>query len=568
MAAIAAPAAPADARPFRVGVIALLTLAVMAPVGLILYQSILDSAFFDDAAKFSLDAFDYVRDDPDFWKALWTTTVFSVGLVAVATPLGAGLAFLFTRTDLPARRWLEPLVLVPMFISSIVLAFGYTVAVGPTGFVSLWVKGLIGFVPWSIYGLPGLIVIGGLSHVPYVYLYLSSAMRSLPSDLEEAARTTGAPVWRVALDVTLPLVLPALVFSMALNLLLGFESFGLPLVLGDPSGLTVLTTYIYKLTTLLGTPSYHLMAAVCVVLLAITLPLVWLQRRLLARARRFATVGGKGARATPLPLGRTGKILAMTAIVLWLFVSVGLPVGGIALRAFVRSWGEGVDLFAQLTTANFAQLLTVQSLFRGIVNTALIATIGGALAVLAYLLIALANHRWTSRTGSGLLDYMVLLPRALPGLVIGLAFFWVFLFVPFLTPLRTTLFSLLLAYVIVGLSYGLRLIQATLLQVAPELEESARTTGATIGQAWRNVVVPIIRPGLIGAWVLIMVIFLREYATGVYLMSAGTEVIGSLIVSLLASGAIDLIAALSFISVVLTAVGLAAALRMGAGLHG
>ena len=557
-----------DAAPFRVGVITLLTLAVMAPVGLIAYQSLLDNAFFDATAAFGLDAFDYVLTDPDFWQALRTTAVFSVSMGLVATPLGAGLAFLLTRTDLPGRRWLEPFLLVPMFISSIVLAFGYTVAVGPAGFLSLWVKDLVGFVPWSIYGMGGLIVIGGLSHVPYVYLYLSSAMRSLPSDLEEAARTAGAPVWRVAVDVTLPLVLPALVFSMALNLLLGFESFGLPLVLGDPSGLLVLTTYIYKLTTLLGTPSYHLMAAVCVVLLAITFPLVWLQRRLLSRARRFAALGGKGARATPLPLGRAGRALALGAILLWLFVSVGLPIGGIALRAFVKSWGEGVDLWSQLTLNNFRQLFEVQALFRGIVNTVLIGVLGGAVAVLAYLLIALANHRWRSRFGGGLLDYMVLLPRALPGLVIGLAFFWVFLFVPFLTFLRPTLFSLLIAYVVVGLSYGLRLIQATLLQVAPELEEGARTTGATIGQAWRGIVVPIIRPGLVGAWVLIMVIFLREYATGVYLMSAGTEVIGSLIVSLLASGAIDLIAALAFISVVLTVAGLAAALRLGARVHG
>ena len=557
-----------DAAPFRVGVIALLTLAVMAPVGLIAYQSLLDNAFFDATAAFGLDAFDYVLTDPDFWQALRTTAIFSVGMGLVATPLGAGLAFLLTRTDLPGRRWLEPFLLVPMFISSIVLAFGYTVAVGPTGFLSLWVKDLVGFVPWSIYGMGGLIVIGGLSHVPYVYLYLSSAMRSLPSDLEEAARTAGAPVWRVAVDVTLPLVLPALVFSMALNLLLGFESFGLPLVLGDPSGLLVLTTYIYKLTTLLGTPSYHLMAAVCVVLLAITFPLVWLQRRLLSRARRFAALGGKGARATPLPLGRTGRALALGAILLWLFVSVGLPIGGIALRAFVKSWGEGVDLWSQLTLNNFRQLFEVQALFRGIINTVLIGVVGGAVAVLAYLMIALASHRWRSRFGGGLLDYMVLLPRALPGLVIGLAFFWVFLFVPFLTFLRPTLFSLLIAYVVVGLSYGLRLIQATLLQVAPELEEGARTTGATIGQAWRGIVVPIIRPGLVGAWVLIMVIFLREYATGVYLMSAGTEVIGSLIVSLLASGAVDLIAALAFISVVLTVAGLAAALRLGARVNG
>ena len=113
---------------------------------------------------------------------------------------------------------------------------------------------------------------------------------------------------------------------------------------------------------------------------------------------------------------------------------------------------------------------------------------------------------------------------------------------------------------VVGLSYGLRLLQGTLIQVAPELEESARTTGATIGRTWRDVVIPIVRPGLAGAWALIMIIFLREYATGVYLMGAGTEVIGSLMVSLLQTGAMNTIAALALISIVLTGAGLALAL--------
>lgn len=555
-----------DAAPFRIAVILALSVAVMAPVGLIAYQSFLDGPFFQPSATLGFEAYRFILTDPDFYNALWTTTVFAFGMVAVATPLGAALAFLLTRTDLPGRRILEPLVLVPMFLSSLVLAFGYTVSVGPSGFLSLWVKSIIGTVPWNIYGLPGLIVIGGLSHVPHCYLYVSSAMKSLPADLEEAARTTGAGVWQVATRVTLPLVLPALIFSAALNLLLGYETFGLPLVLGDPGGLLVLTTYIYKLTTLFGIPSYHLMAVVAVVLLAITFPLVWMQRRLLRHARRFASLGGKGTRSTALKLGPGARILALGAILAWLFVSVGLPLGGIALRAFVNAWGEGVTLSEHLTLANFARLLEVQSLFRGIVNTILLSTIGGLIAVGVYLVVALAAHRWHGRTAT-LLDYMVLLPRALPGLVIGLAFFWVFLFVPLLTPIRPTLASLLIAYIVVGLSYGLRLIQANLLQIGPELEEAARTAGATIGQTWRKIVVPIIRPGLVGAWTLIIVIFLREYSTGVYLMGAGTEVIGSLMVSLLATGAMDVVAALSFISVVMTAVGLALALRLGARIH-
>jgi iron(III) transport system permease protein len=225
-----------------------------------------------------------------------------------------------------------------------------------------------------------------------------------------------------------------------------------------------------------------------------------------------------------------------------------------------------VVLTDHLTLENFQELLATPQLSRGLVNTVVLAVFGGAVAVVMYTLIALAGHRWQG-AGSGALDYMVLLPRALPGLVVGLAFFWLFLFVPLLTPLRPTLFSLFIAYAIVGLAYGLRLIQATLLQVSPELEESARATGATIGQTWRSVVVPIIRPGLVGAWTMIMIVFIKEYATGVYLLSSGTEVIGSLIVSLMQTGALDTIAALSLISVVMTAIGLAAALRLGARVH-
>lgn len=555
-----------NANLYRNIAIGLLAIAVLAPVGLIIYQSFLTAAFFSARARFGFDAYYFVFTDRNFYKALGTTTMFAFGMVAIAVPLGGLLAFLLTRTDIRFKRTLEILVLVPMFISSIVLAFGYTVSVGPTGFLSLAVRDIIGFVPWNIYGLPGMIVIAGLSHVPHVYLYVSSAMRNLPSDLEEAARTSGANIWRVSRDVTLPMVLPSLVFAASLNILLGFETFGIPLVLGDPNGIMVLTTYIYKLTTLFGTPTYQLMAVVAVVLLLITLPLVWMQRKLLRNARRYAALGGKGARVATLKLGTNGQIIALSVIGLWLFVSVVLPIGGIALRAFVTAWGEGVNLLDQLTLSNFDRLLEVPSLVRGMINTVLLSVVGGALAVAIYLAVGLAGHRnwgWSNT----LLDYIVLLPRALPGLVVGLAFFWVFLFVPLLTPLRPTLVSLFIAYVVVGLSYGLRLLQGTLIQVAPELEESARTTGATITRTWRDVVIPIVRPGLAGAWALIMIIFLREYATGVYLMSAGTEVIGSLMVSLLATGAMNTIAALALISIVLTGAGLALALRLGARIH-
>lgn len=551
-----------DAPWYRRITIGLLVVAVLSPVLLLVYQSFLDNPFFYANARLSLSAYVYVFTDRSFYEALWTTLIISFATTAIAVPLGAILAFLITRTDLRGRAVLEIVVLVPMFISSIVLAFGYTVSVGPVGFVSLLFRDWLGFVPWNLYTVTGIVIVGAASNIPYAYLYVSAAMRNLPSDLEEAARTAGASVWRVLWDVTVPLVFPALVFVTSLNLLLGFEMFGLPLILGDPNGITVLTTYILKLATLFGVPVFQLMAVVAIVIVLMTLPMVFIQRHLLRNSRRYAALGGRGTGSTPLRLGRTTQIIALGFIFLWIFFSVVLPVSGIALRSFVNAWGVGVNMFEHLTVNHFVTLFRVPSLERGVIFTVLLATVGGALAVFLYMLIALAGHRNTGPS-SAVLDYMILLPRALPGLVVGLAFYWLFLFVPVLQPLRPTLAAIFIAYAVVGLSYGLRLLQGVLMQISPELEESARTTGASIGRSWRDIVIPIARPGLVGAWILIMMLFIRDYATGVYLLTAGTEVIGSLIVSMLTTGAMDTIAALAFISILMTAAALGLALRLG-----
>src|SRR5262245_35385282 len=126
-----------EATGFRVGVVSALGLCVLGPVLLIVYQSFLSGPFFDANATFGLSSYAFIFSDPEFYRALWTTTLYAFGMVAVAVPLGAALAFLITRTDLRGARWLEPIVLVPMFLSAVVLAFGYTVSIGPSGFMSI-----------------------------------------------------------------------------------------------------------------------------------------------------------------------------------------------------------------------------------------------------------------------------------------------------------------------------------------------------------------------------------------------------------------------------------------------
>ena len=572
------------------GIVVLLTCtAIFLPLFLIFYQSFLSAPFFMPSKEFGLDAYRFIVEDPDFAVAFRNGAVLAIGLTAIAVPLGGMLAFLMVRTDLPGRTWIAPLLMVPIFVSPMVMAFGYVVAMGPVGFYSTWVKGLLGFIPWNIYSFTSIVVIAGLTHVPHVYLYASSALKSLGSDVEEAARVAGASPLRVMFNVSLPMIMPALAYAGVLVCFLGFEVFGLVLVLGDPEGHLVLTTYLYKLTNKLGIPSYHLMAAVAVCLVLVTLPLVMLQRFLLKSANKYVSIKGKGARQKPISLGRW-KWLALAVIGLWLAFSIIVPLSGIVLRSFVQYWGEGVHLADVLTLQHFRDIAEQPALMRGILNTVLIGVIGGGLAVVCYAGIALAMHRKQDGV-TRLLDYSVLVPRAVPGLLAGLSFLWVFLFVPswlegvlqgvgagwavwlaehaipVLRELRSTIFALWLAYSVVWMAYGMRLISTALLQVGPELEEAARAVGAKRGQVTRDVTLPLVRYGLLGAWLMIFLIFEREYSTGVYLLSPGTEVVGAMLVSLWAGGSTHLVAALSFINILLVAIGLGVALRFGVKLH-
>jgi iron(III) transport system permease protein len=206
-------------------VIALTALVVFTPIALIVYQSLLNAPFFMPASALGLDAYRFVFDDPDFYQAFRNSVMIAFGMLVISVPLGGALAFLLARTDLPGKHWIELAVLVPVFISPMVLAFGYVVSVGPVGFFTVWLRPLLGEAPWNVYSMTSIALIAGLTHVPHVFLYSSSALRNLGSDVEEAARISGASPLRVALNVSLPMVSPALLYSGVLVFFLGFEIF-------------------------------------------------------------------------------------------------------------------------------------------------------------------------------------------------------------------------------------------------------------------------------------------------------------------------------------------------------
>ena len=563
---VPAPASGALRPPVPLGwwlLLAAVGIAVLSPLLLLLWQSLLNNPFFAPVKTVGTAAYTQVLSDPAFWRAFGNSGVLALAMIFIAVPLGSLLAFLVTKTDLPFARVFEVLLLTPIFVSPIVLGVGFIVSLGPSGFVSAWFKALfhLDSAPWSVYTLPAIALIAGLTHVPYVYLYVSTTMKNLDASLEEAARLSGAGVWKVMTAVTLPLVRPALVYSAMLMLLLGFEIFGLPLVLGDARGVDVITTYLYRLTAVTGVPAYGPMAVVAMILIVMALVIVFMQRALTRTRGSYVSLGSKGYRAERLKLGGLRWPLALI-ISAYLLYAVVTPMAGVLLRSLVRSWGPGVNLLDALTFSNYQAIFSTPDLARSVLNTLVVALVGGAAAVAVYLFVALGIQR-APKGVSRTLDYLAGLPRAVPGLIMGLALFWLFIFVPVLKPIRPTLLSIAIAYTIVWMPYGVRLITAALGQVSRDLEEAARISGATATGAFLRATLPVLRPGLIAAWLLIFMQFVREYSSGVYLLSPGTEVLGAQIVQLWSTGAVDAIAALSSLQIIIIVAVYAVATRIG-----
>ena len=220
-----------------------------------------------------------------------------------------------------------------------------------------------------------------------------------------------------------------------------------------------------------------------------------------------------------------------------------------------------------LTLDHFREVFSQPTLVRGIINTILIGVIGGALAVACYTAIGLATHR-KNDGWSRFVDYLVLVPRAVPGLLAGLAFLWVFLFFPPLAPLRTTHRSACGSPTrSSGWPTACAWSRARCCRSGPSSRRPRAAPAPRVARSAAHVTLPLIRYGLLASWLLVFMIFEREYSTGVYLLGPGTEVIGSLLVSLWGTGGADMVAALSLINVVLVGVGLAVALRFGVKLH-
>lgn len=501
---------------WSLGIVAVLGVLLVYPVGLLFLRGF-QTHEYGQVPVWTLRHFRLAFTSPDLAGALGNTLVTSVGGALLATGLGTILGWIVARTDVPGRGILGVLNLIPFFLSSVVGAASWQILGAPrTGLINTTLASML---PLSgpvinIFSRFGIALVIGLFYAPFVYLFTLGAFRNMDPALEEAARMSGAGTMGTALRVTLPLALPAILSGGILVMVSSAGLFGVPLLLGRPGRVHTLATRIYQATQDYP-PDYSLAAALSVVLLVVTMLLLLVERRIIRR-RVFTTVTGKGYRPATIRLGRW-KAAALGVNLLYLG-AVFVPLLVLLLVSFQRQW-VGEFQVRQATLINYAYVFFSEATaMRGLRNSLFLSAVGATVGLAACGLVAYLVQR-TRLPGRGTIEAVAMLPVTLPGIVLGVGFFiaWVG------TPLYGTIWALMLAYIIHYFPLGVKSTGSVLLSVGPELEESGWMSGASCGQTLRRVILPLLRPGLTAAWLLLFVTYMREVGASMILFLPGLE---------------------------------------------
>jgi iron(III) transport system permease protein len=494
-----------------------------------------------------------VLANPNVAEALANTLIACGGGTLIAVVIGLLFSWIVVRTNTPFKRFIAAASILPLFAPPLVAGVAWAILGSPkTGLINTVFK-WIG-LDWRVdfYSMWGLVFVFGIYYAPYVYMFTASALRNMDPSLEEAAEISGASAFATLFTVTFPLIMPAIVSGMLLSFIVMLGIYGIPAVLGAPTNLAVLTTYIFRLTNW-SPPLYNTAAAVAIILMIVTGLLVFLQQKVLS-GRSYTTVAGKAFRPRSLDLGRwrwftfgLGIVYLMVVVVL---PSLALIVAAFRKFMFIRDVSSLFDA-RQYSLMHFYSIfdnpLTMRSIYNSVEVGITTAVVGGALAFA----IGYTIHR-TQVTGRRWIDVISTLPVAIPGLVVGVAYLWAWIGIP--GGLYGTIWILALAFIARFMPDTVKSLSTSFMQIHRELEEAAWVCGKGVLGTIRTIVLPLARPGVIASMTLLFVLAIRELGSSLFLYTSNTMVMSVLLLDYYEGGNLGKTAAFSIVQTVLLGV--------------
>jgi iron(III) transport system permease protein len=533
---------------------------VLGPFLPLLYASFRDRPLYEAGGMLTADPYRQLFSDTEFWHAAWNTLQYAALSTIMAVVAGAAVAILVARTDMPGRNFFGRLTLLPLLLPSLGVVLGWIVVWGPGGYLTNLFSQRLHIGSLAIDTIPGMALIEAARLLPVAFMTCEASLARADSSLEDAARSAGASPLRVLRKVTIPMLRPALLNSGTLIFTLAIASLGIPLLLGTPRNIKFLSSYLYLTWTNAANPDPGSVSAGAMLLLVVATGLLLLRNRMLGAEARYVSVAGRAGRTALLSLRRWRWPLA-AAVSLYLLFSTLIPVLGLALMSVVVVLTPLIAPWHLLTWDHW-QMLGQGEFLRSIEHSALLALVGAIVTTALVALATLVAHRSRFPLRKTL-PVVILYPRAIPGLIIGIGFFWTFLVTGALGDFfRQSIWGIMLAFCIRNLPFAYVVMYPTLARIGEELDRAGRSVGASWWRTCRSIVLPLLRPALFASFILMFVEILNDYDPALFLVKPGNEVIGTTMLSSFIQGMVGPVAALAMVQVAVTVVVLAIGARL------
>lgn len=508
-------------------------LITLVPVLAIFYGSVKPDL--GSEGGFTLESVREVYTSSEAWSSLVGTLLLAVTVGALSTVVGGVLAWLVARTDLPAKRTIELIVIAPLFTSPFVAAIAWFALAAPrSGLINILAGELLGrsVTLFNVASVPGIVWVLVLHYLPYSYLFIVAALRNMDPSLEEASHLNGYGTFATARRITIPLSLPSIASAFTFVVILTAGVFSVPAVLGVNLDFEPLPVLLYRAINEFIS-DFGKASAIGTMLFLVSVIFLFMYRRATRLERKFVTVSSRGTRPREVRLGHWQYYVVVPIFVIYGLVAVVLPNLAIVFMAFTPHVTRdltkvhlGFDLIRELLgTAHVQSAIT---------NTLIVV----AVTVVACVLLGLVSAfvaRYSGRVINRGLDYLNTLPIAVPGIVLASGLIWVYV----RTPLYATLGILVVAYVTHYLPHAYRPIRNGTFQLDPALEEASFVNGAGRLRTGRKITAPLLSPAVLTAAMLVMIFTIREVNVAILLYAPDSRVLSVLTWDYISNGSLS-----------------------------
>lgn len=518
--------------------ILILVVLVVAPISKLIIASLTEPRTGEWTVANYFAAYERAR----YVTALVNTLIMGAAVVGVSLVFAVPLAWACSCTDMPGRNAVRLMVLGAFIMPPYLGAVGWVLLAGPnSGWINRTFSQLSGYSEplFNIFSFSGIVLVMSINLFFFLFVFTSTALEMVSSEMEEAANILGAGKLKTAFAITIPLIMPSIVAGSIITFLQSIALFGVPGLLSVPARFPVVVTQLFEFFQ--WPARVEVAAAYSVALLVITVLAIAVQRALLSRGN-YTSVSGKGGARTMVKLGAWRWVMLSYALFIGA-ISFFLPLAVLIQASFSRAWGRGITP-GNLTLENFVQVFSASQSSQTLMNSLLFAAAAATLAVILAIGIAYIIRRHLVPFG-GFLQFLCMAPLVIPGIVLAIGFYATYAGPP--AYLYGTAAIMVLAFTTRFLPIAYSTSDAGMRSFNPEMEEAVRILGAGRIKALTSVVIPLLKRTMFGAWILIFIPAAQELSTAIFLIGPNTRVVSVLILDLTEEGRLEQVSALGVV---------------------